>query len=80
MQEVICTRGILFAMNILCPFFVGREAFYRNGPPPHARGVLNIVGNDVIYSGITPAYARNITMVGSSIAMDRDHPRMRGEY
>ena len=49
------------------------------GSPPHARGKCEtpVTGSNCI--GITPACAGKISSSGWWVALNRDHPRMRGE-
>ena len=50
------------------------------GSPPLARGILCILFSLLPPDRITPACAGNTDTSNSSKVLDRDHPRLRGEY
>ena len=50
------------------------------GSPPHTRGTSPNATNTSLKTGITPAYAGNITTGSSHHNPVRDHPRIRGEH
>ena len=54
--------------------------FSTSGSPPHARGILHVIADNLHYGGITPACAGNTLFCNSIPSGSRDHPRMRGEY
>ena len=58
------------------------RAFPRNtvGSPPHARGIRKAAETDRLAKGITPACAGNTLVWLIRTLINRDHPRMRGEY
>ena len=49
------------------------------GSPPHARGRPLFILETAVRQRITPACAGKTVGVGLGAALDRDHPRMRGE-
>ena len=53
---------------------------YDKGSPPLARGILMHSQSGNRYPGITPACAGNTIINRCSCDIDRDHPRLRGEY
>ena len=50
------------------------------GSSPHARGALGLVYAVVALWGIIPACAGSTCAADAYIAVDGDHPRMRGEH
>ena len=54
--------------------------FWREGSPPHARGIQGEGTRTARTEGITPACAGNTLYNTTGILLFRDHPRMRGEY
>ena len=52
----------------------------RGGSPPHTRGIPMTAPRQTRCRGFTPAYAGNTHDSPSANAMQRVHPRIRGEY
>ena len=50
------------------------------GSPPHTRGTLGSVMEQVLQKGITPAYAGNTDKSEIKDILRKDHPRIRGEH
>ena len=50
------------------------------GSPPLARGVLELICDDLIDIGITPACAGSTYSIYIEVTCCEDHPRLRGEY
>ena len=50
------------------------------GSPPHARGIPTDTPRYLATLGITPACAGNTPIKQRKENLNRDHPRMRGEY
>ena len=53
---------------------------YPTGSLPLARGIQDVFPCLGIHLGITPACAGNTSYDGKLVDVDRDHPRLRGEY
>ena len=54
--------------------------FSIGGSSPHARGARRQYVDTETTMGIIPACAGSTLACGADCAVDRDHPRMRGEH
>ena len=50
------------------------------GSPPHSRGIRIPIAARDCQRRLTPAFAGNTHSAGASVAEERAHPRIRGEY